>query len=145
MGGSPVCVDASLAIRLLESADPDSAPVRLWRDWHEAERGIVAPSLLYYELTSALRRYVAHNELLPEEAIRLLDIALTLDITFYGDAELHRRALKLVESLSLPAAYDGHYLALAERLGAELWTADGHLVRSVHQAMPWVHFLGDVT
>lgn len=144
MRNSPVCVDASFVIRLLESADPNSAPIRLWTEWHEAERPVVAPTLLYYEITNALRRYVAHGELLPQEAAKLLDVALRLDIALYGDAELHRRALKLAESLSLPAVYEAHYLALAERLGAEFWTADKRLVRSVQEAMPWVRLLDGV-
>ena len=141
MPNSPVCVDASFVIRLLESADPDSAPIRLWTDWHEAGRPVVAPTLLYYELTNALRRYAAHGELLPQEATKLLDVALRLGISLYGDAELHRRALQLAETFSLPAAYDAHYLALAERLGAEFWTADKRLVRAVQKALPWVRLL----
>ena len=142
MRNSPVCVDASFVIRLLESADPSSAAIRLWTGWHEAECPVVAPTLLYYEVTNALRRYVAQGELLPQEAAELLDVALRLDIALYGDAELHRRALKLAEILSLPAAYDAHYLALAERMGAEFWTADRRLVGMVQEAMPWVRLLG---
>jgi len=116
--------------------------IRLWTGWHEAERPVVAPALLYYEVTNALRRYVAQGELLPQEAAELLDVALRLDIALYGDAELHRRALKLAEILSLLAAYDAHYLALAERMGAEFWTADRRLVGMVQEAMPWVRLLG---
>lgn len=138
---SPVCVDASFVIRLLESGEPDSAAIRLWVEWHEAERPVVAPTLLYYEVTNALRRYVAHGMLLPQEADKLLDTALKLDITLYGDAELHRRALKLAKAFSLAAAYDAHYLALAERLGAEFWTADKRLVQAVQKAMPCVRLL----
>ncbi len=141
MPNSPVCVDASFVIRLLESADSYSSAVRLWIEWHEDGRLIVAPSLLYYEITNALHRYVVHGELLPEEASELLELALRLDITLYGDADLHRRALKLAKSLSLPATYDAHYLALAGRLGAEFWTADKWLVRTVQKTIPWVRLL----
>jgi len=143
MPNSPVCVDASFVIRLLESADPRSAAIQLWTEWHEAERPVVAPTLLYYEIANALHRYVVHGELLPEEASELLDVALRLDITLYGDADLHWRALKLAKSFSLPATYDAHYLALAERLGAEFWTADKRLVRTVQKVMPWVRLLGE--
>jgi len=54
---------------------------------------------------------------------------------------LHRRALQLAEALSLPAAYDAHYLALAERVGAEFWTTDRRLANKVREALPWVHLL----
>jgi hypothetical protein len=43
--------------------------------------------------------------------------------------------------LSLPAAYDAHYLALAERVGAEFWTTDRRLANKVREALPWVHLL----
>lgn len=137
----PVCVDASFVLRLLESTDSESPSVRLWIEWHENGRPVVAPSLLYYEITNALHRYVVHGELLPEEAFELLDLSLRLGITLYRDNDLHRRALNLAKRLSLPATYDAHYLALAERLRAEFWTADKRLVKRVKKTIPWVHLL----
>jgi predicted nucleic acid-binding protein len=55
--------------------------------------------------------------------------ALDLPIELFGGIGLHRRALELAQSLSLPATYDAHYLAVAEDLQAELWTADRRLFR----------------
>ena len=141
MSGSPICVDASFLIRLLESGDPDAAVVRLWVEWHQAGRSLVAPTLLYYEVANALHRYTVHGELLPQEAADMLDIALRLGITLYGDAALHHRALQLAAQLSLPAVCDAHYLALAERLEAEFWTADRRLVEAVQAELPWVHWV----
>jgi predicted nucleic acid-binding protein len=141
MPNSPICVDASVVVRLVESTTPDSPAIRLWRGWYEDGRPIVAPSLLYYEVSNALHRYVVMEELLPEEAADALEAALGIEIDIYSDADLHRRALRLAESLSLSAAYDAHYLALAERLGADFWTGDHKLVRAVQHALPWVHAL----
>jgi len=39
------------------------------------------------------------------------------------------------------AVYDAHYLALAERLGAEMWTADRRLCQAVGAALPWVRLV----
>ncbi len=141
MPGLPVCVDASYVLRLLGSSTPETPAVRLWKEWHESGHPLVAPALLYYEVTNAIRRYVVHGELTSQEASELLDVSLSLDITLYDDDELHRRALQLAEQFSLPATYDSHYLALSERFGAEFWTADRHLVQKVKQALPWVHLL----
>jgi predicted nucleic acid-binding protein len=55
---------------------------------------------------------------------------------------LHWRAMDLAERFSLPAVYDAHYLALAERLGGEFWTADRRLVEAVQGALPWVRLVG---
>ncbi len=79
--------------------------------------------------------------MLPEEAHAALQAALAFDIHLYGDDRLHSRAFALAQRFSLPAAYDAHYLALAERLEAEFWTADERLVRKVEAQLPWVHLL----
>ena len=141
MHNSPVCVDASFLLRLLESDEVGSTFIRLWTEWHRDARQLVAPTLLYYEVANALYRYIVHGELLPQEAAEALDAMLRLDIILYGDAALHRRALELAARFSLPAAYDAHYLALAERLGAELWTADRRLTNAVN--LPWVRWAAE--
>jgi len=140
---SPVCLDASFVVRFL--VDEKSAPWTdaLWDAWRRARRPLAAPTLLYYEVSNALHRYVMAGDLTPEEAAALLDAALRLDITLYGDADLHRGALRLAQRLGLPTVYDAHYLALAERLGAELWTADRRLVNAVRPYLPWVRLLGE--
>ena len=139
MPNSTICVDASLVIRLLLSGEYTSPVAVLWRAWHEAESLIVAPTLIHYEVSNALRRYVVHGGLLPEEAAEALEAVLQLGIALHGDAALHRRALALAGHLELSTAYDAHYLALAERLGAEFWTADQRLVNAVSAVLPWVH------
>lgn len=139
MPNSPVCVDASFLLRLLLDNEAGSRADILWETWHRERRRLVAPTLLYYEVANALHRYTAHGDLTPDEAEALLDLALRLDIELFGDAGLHRRAFQLAQALSLPAAYDAHYLALAERLGAELWTADQRLLRTVRDSLPWVY------
>lgn len=106
-------------------------------------RRLVAPTLLYYEVANALHRYAVRGDLVPAEAQALLDLALCLDVDVVSDGGLHRRALQLADALALPAAYDAHYLALAERLGAEFWTADARLVLAVQDRLPWVHRLGE--
>lgn len=141
MLNSPVCVDASFLLRLILDDEASSQADTLWETWHREGQRLVAPTLLYYEVANALHRYVAQRYLTPDEAEALLDLALRLDVELIGDAALHRRALQLARVFSLPATYDAHYLALAERLGAELWTADLRLVRAVQDRLPWVHGL----
>lgn len=144
MPNSPVCVDASFLLRLLLDNEPGSRADMLWETWHREGRQLVAPTLLYYEIANALHRYVAHGDLTSDEAEALLDLALQLEVELIGDAGLHRRALQLARAFSFPATYDAHYLALAERLGAEFWTADLRLLRAVQDRLPWVYGLGDL-
>ena len=139
MRNSPICVDASLVVRLVDSHSRSEELIALWEQWYEDERSLVAPSLLFYEVSNALHRYVVRGVLLPQEADAALDAGLQLHIRLHTDAQLHRRALDLARQHSLSATYDAHYLALAEHLGAEYWTADRRLARSVGNALPWVH------
>jgi predicted nucleic acid-binding protein len=140
MNNSPLCVDANIVIRLV--ADPDDELVRsTWERWDAEHRRIAAPTLLFYEVANALYRY-QRARMMSSSAVRLaLKAAQALPLRLYGEPELHTRALDLAEHFSLPAAYDAHYLALADWLGAELWTADRRLARAVQDELPWVRIL----
>ena len=92
-------------------------------------------------MTNVLRRYY-HADLLSRAAVdAALDEALSLPSQLHGDPALHRRAARLADRLGLAAACDAHYLALAEMLECELWTADGRLARAVGPALPWVRLV----
>lgn len=137
MNNSSLCVDANLVIRLV--ADPADEAVRdLWEQWDAEHRHIAAPTLLYYEVSNALYRYQRAGMMSPEAVRLALGAAFALPVRLYGDEPLHRRALALAERFSLPVAYDAHYLALADWLGGEFWTADRKLVRAVGGELPWV-------
>ena len=140
MNSSPLCVDANLIIRLI--ADPDDEAVRTtWDAWDAEHRLIAAPTLLFYEVSNALYRYQRAG-MMSQQSVRLaLRAALALPLRLYAEPDLHLRAVELAEKLSLPAAYDAHYLALAEWLGAEFWTADMRLARAVRDQLPWVRVL----
>jgi len=143
MSGTPVCIDASFVLHLVSGGELTTAAIGRWAAWHQAGRAVVAPVLLHYEVSGALWRYVERRELLAEEAIEALEAALDLQIELRSDPELLRRALGIADRLRLPAPEWAHYLAVAEQLGGELWTADGRLVSAVQAVLPWVHLLGD--
>lgn len=67
--------------------------------------------------------------------------ALSLPIRLISDEGDHAAALAFAARFSLPAAYDAHYLALADRLSAQFWTTDRRLANSVRSALPWVHLV----
>ncbi len=140
MSNSPVCIDASFILRLLQSRG-ETTVIRLYRSWKEAGQLLVAPTLLYYEVANALHRYTLGGYLQPGGAEALLQQVFRLGISLYGDPGLHLKALQVARDLGLPAAYDAHYLALAQHLNAEFWTADKRLFRAVQDRIPNVHLL----
>jgi len=140
MSNSPLCVDANLVIRLI--VDPkDKVIWKMWEQWDADRRQIAAPTLLYYEVSNALYRYQQAGMMSSSAVRKALKAALALPIRLYGDQELHRRALDMAERFSLPAAYDAHYLALAEWIGGEFWTADRRLAWAVQDDLPWVYIV----
>ncbi|NEU77060.1 type II toxin-antitoxin system VapC family toxin [Hassallia byssoidea VB512170] len=137
-----VCVDANFVVGLLSGGTIAVPFIYLWDQWQNAAYTPVAPALIYYEVSNAFHRLSLAGQLLPEQAEQSLNAALNLNITLYGDAELHREAFTLARSLRLSATYDSHYLALAQRLGCEFWTADRRLYNSVQASLPWIHLVG---
>jgi predicted nucleic acid-binding protein len=125
-------------IRLV--ADPSDQTVRrLWDGWETTRRQLAAPGLLPYEVANALYRYQKLGYMTASSVELALEAALALPLNLYHEADLHRRALALAQRFALPAAYDAHYLAVAEHLDGELWTADRKLAQAVGSELAWVH------
>lgn len=88
-----------------------------------------APLLTKYEVASALTRSRVRDSLSVEDAAEALAIIDGLGVTF-DLAPDNARAIEIAVELERHSAYDAAYLALAERLDAEVWTLDGPLARN---------------
>ena len=95
------------------------------------------------EVGNALNRRVVRGELPLTEAARLIESLLASDIELLETAGLHSRALELASQLDQGAVYDAHYLALAEALGCDLWTADARFYRAALPAAGNVRCAGE--
>jgi predicted nucleic acid-binding protein len=111
---------------------PDDSPIqKLWQSWVSEETHLVAPTLLFYEVTNGLYQQQKNNILSPETIWQTLELSLELPITLVNEANLHLKAREIAMRYNLPATYDAHYLALAEWMDIELWTADQRLVNTL--------------
>ncbi len=137
---SPVCCDANIVVRLITRSDA-GASSDLWFRWRDEGRRIVAPLLLRYELTNAFHCLQFAGRLTTEATTTFLQTALALPIDYSTDESLHARAGALARRFNRRAAYDAHYLAVAEAIGADFWTTDERLFNAVRHELPWVNLV----
>ena len=138
-----VVVDASLAIKWLVSEENSDKARAISRSWANAGIQAAAPYLMPVEVTNALHRRVVRGELTVEDAIRLLEYLLASGIELRDVPGLQVRALQLASQLRQGAVYDAHYLALAEALGCDFWTADERFYRAAVSVTQNVRWIGD--
>src|SRR3990167_2632582 len=119
-----IAVDASLVFKLLVQEDLSDQVDALWKRWLANGLTIYAPFLLHYEIYNAIRRTAWKKKLHPKDQERILDVYHGLDITFIADTENLSLALSMSTTHNLPAIYDAVYLAMAQAMHLEFWTAD---------------------
>jgi predicted nucleic acid-binding protein len=141
---SSVVVDANLAVFSVLNTPHSAAAVRVLD--YFAQRGYepFAPGLWWYEVTSVIHRYNFAGIIPDVVAFKALEL-LTVSMGVQHVDVSARTAFDWATRLRQKAAYDGFYLAAAEQLGAELWTADQALVNNARQiGASWVHWMGEI-
>ncbi len=138
-----VVVDASLAFKWLVSEENSDRAQSISRSWANDGIQTVAPYLMPVEVANALHRRVARGELTVSDAVRLLEYLLASGIELRDEPGLNARALQLASRLQQGAVYDAHYLALADILGCEYWTADERFYRAAAPTAQNVHWIGE--
>jgi predicted nucleic acid-binding protein len=68
---------------------------------------------------------------------------LRYPVILHFDEALLKRGYELAAELNRPTAYDSQYLALAERLSCDFWTADERIFNSVSSKNTHIHWLGN--
>lgn len=117
-----VCTDSSILVDALAGFDVNLA--NALHAWTRDDVTLVAPDLIHYEVTHVLTKYVRNKRLVTSHAEATFEALLSLNMTLFDDDELHRTALERAVSNPGLSGYDAQFLAVSERTGAELWTAD---------------------
>ncbi len=135
------CVDASFIVAMLTVERYTVQATSRWKTWLDDDWNIVAPTLLGYEVASALYRKAVQHTIDQDSYQQALQQFLTMDIEQIYMPELHIRAGVLAKKYDRPNTYDAHYLALAEHKECPLWTADERLynrVKDKFELIRWV-------
>ena len=115
--------------------------------WIAEDIRIAVPVLFRYETIAVLRKNVFRGLISTEEALTAQTslLSLTRTVDFIIDDNLLKRSYELATQLNRPTAYDSQYLAVAEQLGCEFWTADQKLFNAVTGTLSWVKWIGNYT
>jgi len=142
---SYLVIDANLAIKsILSESDSLSA---FWVKVDVENLTLCAPRLWMSETTSAIRSLVFQKALSANEAEKILRTIHGLRVEIIDeDDDLSLRALELAGKLGQAKAYDAFYLALAEKMVVDFWTADERLYNRCHKdlKLTWVHWIGEL-
>lgn len=116
-----IVLDASVVLEVLLRT-PDAA--RIDARVFDRRETLHAPHLLDVEVAHVLRRYVGRGEVSAERGQQSLVLLAEFPLRRYPHQPLLPRIWQLRENLT---AYDAAYVALAESLGAALFTRDERL------------------
>jgi predicted nucleic acid-binding protein len=138
---SRVCLDANFLVKLAVDEEQSDVARGLWGRWVDDDMQACAPGLIWYEVTSTLRKRLHRATMNVTETRHALDTLLDLPVLIFETPDLNRAALAIATDLGQPVAYDAYYLAVAEELDCPLWTADERFYNAAKALFPRVHLL----
>ncbi len=129
----PIVVDTSIALKWIR-IEVYTTQAEALRDDHLRRRDtIYAPSLLVSEAASGLHRFARDGSLTQTEAIAGLDEMLAILRIRPVSRTIAKRAMAIANQTNVKHAYDVQFLALAERLNCDLWTADEEFQKAMNR------------
>ncbi|MCB9454009.1 MAG: type II toxin-antitoxin system VapC family toxin [Anaerolineaceae bacterium] len=102
-----------------------------------------APALLRYEVVAVSRKAVYQGRVTAEEGLRARERLLSYPVTLHFDDNLLKRGYELATEYNRPTAYDSQYLAVAEQLSCDFWTADERMFNAVRLRFSSIRWLGN--
>jgi predicted nucleic acid-binding protein len=91
-----------------------------------------------------VRKAVYQQRITPEQGRTMLAQLLIYPLEFHEDDALLKEACELAVRFNRPRAYDTQYMALAERLQCDFWTADERFVNSTQGLFSRIRWLGSM-
>lgn len=139
-----ICVDASVVVKWLVREDGSDQARLLLERWITADWILIAPSMLDYEIGSALRQKVIRGELEFCDLYPALDRYSQLGLQLFHLANLAFQCVSVAETLKQPSIYDTGYLMIAKQQGCDYVTADARFHKAAAPIFPMVKFYQDL-
>jgi len=111
-----------------------------------AEVQPVSPALWGHETTSAISKTVHFGQITEAEGRLALEQLAALNVQlFTPNLEQNQAAFDWTIQLKRAAAYDSYYLALAQSLNCDFWTADSRLFNALKdERFKWLHWIEEI-
>lgn len=138
-----LCVDASIAVKWVVQEDDSDLAERLLGNTLLDDRELVAPAHIVGEVANALFKRFRFRDLPPDHLRATMAQFLAVPMRFLQTDGVALRAIEIAMASGLSTPYDAFYLALAEQLDCELWTADERFYRAVQPEHRRVRLLSD--
>jgi predicted nucleic acid-binding protein len=137
------CLDASTAMKWVLPEPDTPKAVRIRNEFRVGLLELIAPDVFVPEvshgLTKAERRGVIPIGVAERRMLNVINCLPDL----YPSLPLVRRAIQIASQARI-AVYDCLYVALAEREGCELLTADDKLIRNLQASFPFITALASL-
>jgi predicted nucleic acid-binding protein len=139
-----VVVDASIAAKWIFAEIDSPVALLLRAQWVRQGLQPTAPNWFLCEVANiVLRRVRAKTVALADAQQDFRELVRFIAVR-QVDSSLSTRAIELALQFGQGAAYDAHYLALAEQLDCEYWTADEQFWQAVRSDVDRVKWIGQI-
>jgi predicted nucleic acid-binding protein len=136
-------LDSNVALKWV-LAEPDTAKaIQVRADFRLGNHELLAPDVFPVEVAHSLAKSERRGIILPGEGAKKMIDVFNFMPALSSYLPLLPKAFALASRFRI-GVYDCLYVALAEREGCELLTADNRLVRTLRPAIPYITLLASL-
>lgn len=133
-----LCLDASFLFNVVVRRLSDEHST-MWERWLDEGQPMVAPRLMHYEIANIFHKWRRNGKIDEPFLQRSMRAVIAMPIQLVDDA-MPLEALTVAKDFDLLASYDAHYVTLAARFSANLWTSDRRLWDKTNSRLDWVYY-----
>ena len=145
INGDPVCIDASVAAKWVLAEEDSERALSLLKEAMAIGTRLIAPRHLLSEVTSAVYKQLRYGSIVFEEAVTALAGFSKIRLALLSPPGLPICAVEIAVTAQMRYPYDAFYLALADIIDCEVWTADRRFYDACSPFSERLRLLADYT